>query len=151
MFHKSPNVAGTAFRDLLVGETSWSRCNRAVRLPGQRRQKASLHRRARALAGFHTRRRTGVPRHRVCTRNPTRAGDRPPRYEKITPSFHRRAVGKPVPRHRSLARPCKSSSPDPEPFVIRRAQTTVGETHIVTMALAGDRPPHYDKKRFLGP
>ena len=73
------------------------------------------------------------------------AGDRPPRYEKnATP--HRRAVRKPVPRHRPRARPCKSGSPDPEPFVIRRAQTTAGETHIVTMEFAGDRPPRYDEK-----
>ena len=44
----------------------------------------------------------------------------------------------PVPRHRSRARPCKSGSPDPELFVIRRAQTTEAETHIVTMELAGE-------------
>ncbi len=36
--------------------------------------------------------------------------------------------------------PCSSGSPDPDPFVIRRAQTTAAETHIVTMDLAGDRP-----------
>ena len=47
------------------------------------------------------------------------------------------------PRHRSRARPCKSGSPDPDLFVIRRSQTTEGKTHIVTMELAGDRPPRY--------
>ena len=30
----------------------------------------------------------------------------------------------PVPRHRSCARLCSSGSPDPDPFVIRRSQTT---------------------------
>ena len=61
------------------------------------------------------------------------------------------------PRHRSLARLCKSGSSealaslpsDPDLFVIRRSQTTDGETHIVTMALAGDRPPRYETKRPL--
>ena len=57
----------------------------------------------------------------------------------------------PVPRHRYCTRPCSSGSPDPELFVIRRSQTTDGETHIVTMEIAGDRPPRYDKKRLLGP
>ena len=33
-----------------------------------------------------------------------------------------------------------------DPFVIRRAQTTAAETHIVTMAIAGDRPPRYGEK-----
>ena len=28
--------------------------------------------------------------------------------------------------------------PDPDLFVIRQSQTTAGETHIVTMALAGE-------------
>ena len=82
-----------------------------------------------------------VPRHR--SRNPTLAGDRPPRYDKKCPL----TVGRgPVPRHRACTRPCSSGSPDPDPFVIRRSQTTVGETHIGTMEIAGDRPPRYDKK-----
>ena len=51
-----------------------------ARLPGPRRQKALLHRRARALA-CHPRMRAGSPRHRP--RNPTIAGDRPPRYGNI--------------------------------------------------------------------
>ena len=72
----------------------------------------------------------------------------PPRAGEKT-ALHCRAVGKPVPRHRSRARPSSSESPDLDPFVIRRAQTTDGETHIMTMALAGDRPPRYDKKRRL--
>ena len=42
---------------------------------------------------------------------------------------------------------CSSGSPDPDPFVIRRSQTTEVETHIGTMELAGDRQPRYDKKR----
>ena len=49
----------------------------------------------------------------------------------------------PVPRHPSRARPCRSGSPDPDLFVIRRSQTTDGETHIVTTEIAGDRPPRY--------
>ena len=52
--------------------------------------------------------------------------------------------------HRFAARPlhpCRSGSPDPDLFVIRRSQTTEGK-HIVTMELAGDRPPRYDKKRL---
>ena len=51
------------------------------------------------------------------------------------------------PRQRSRARPCRAGSPaDPDPFVIRRSQTTEGETHIVTMEIAGDRPPRYGEK-----
>ena len=45
--------------------------------------------------------------------------------------------------------PGRSGSPDPDPFVIWRSQTTEGETHIVTMERAGDRPPRYDKKTSL--
>ena len=37
------------------------------------------------------------------------------------------------PRH-----PCRAGSPDPDPFVIRRSQTTEEETHIGTMELAGE-------------
>ena len=65
----------------------------------------------------------------------------------------------PVPRHRSRARSCRSGSPDPEPFVIRRSQTTEVETHIVTMEIAGETrsdarmasegPRATIKKRFL--
>ena len=59
---------------------------------------------------------------------------------------------RPVPRHRSRARLCRARSSealaswfasDPELFVIRRAQTTEVETHIVTIEIAGDRPPRY--------
>ena len=42
---------------------------------------------------------------------------------------------------------CRSGSPDPDLFVIRRSQTTEGETHIVTMGSAGDRPPRYGEKK----
>ena len=57
-----------------------------------------------------------VPRHAAL------AGDRPPPYGEKTPSLH---VGRgPVPRHRACTRLCKSGSPDPDPFVIRRSQTT---------------------------
>ena len=85
------------------------------------REKTALHRRAWAL-GCHTRIREGSPRHRFAAR----------------------------PRH-----PCSSGSSealaylpgDPDPFVIRRSQTTEGETHIMTMDNAGDRPPRYNKKR----
>ena len=53
------------------------------------------------------------------------------------------------PRQRPRARLCQSGSPDLNPFVIRRAQTT-------DMELAGDRPPRYDKRHHpltvgLGP
>ena len=127
-----------------VGEPSRSRCSRRA-LPVSISSAQSIARGGQAIA---LRRRNApftvgrgpVPRHRSCTRNPTRAGACPPRYEKITPAFHRRAVGKPVPRQRPRARPCKSGSPDSDPFVIRRAQTTAGETHIVTMDNTGDRP-----------
>ena len=158
-------------RDLLVsmramfpvGEPSRSRCNRA----GQRRQKASLHRRARACPSpsFALRKNVScslqvlkhLKRHRLTMAN---AGDRPPRYDEKTPSLH---VGRgPVPRHRFADRPhhlCRSRSPDPELFVIRRSQTTergerkktslvlfrsVGpKTPLLPMELAGDRPPRY--------
>ena len=63
---------------------------------------------------------------------------------------HRRAVGKPVPRQRPCARSCKSGSPAPDPFVIRRAQTTDGKTDIVTMELAVACPPRYGKKSRPG-
>ena len=56
-------------------------------------------------------------------RTPTLAGDRPPRYGK---KRHVTVGRGPVPRHRSCARPYKSGSPDPNPFVIRRSQTTEG-------------------------
>ena len=67
--------------------------------------------------------------------------------------FH---VGRgPVPRHRfAYPRPpplCSSRVPDLELFVIRRSQTTELETHLVTMELAGDRPPRYDEKTVLEP
>ena len=42
---------------------------------------------------------------------------------------------------------CRSGSPDPDLFVIRRSQTTEEETHIVTMEIAGDRPPRYGERR----
>ncbi len=53
------------------------------------------------------------------------------------------------PRHRSCARPCRSRAPALDLFVIRRSQTTEVETHIVTLAIAGDRPPRYGKKRHF--
>ena len=50
------------------------------------------------------------------------------------------------PNYRASVRAaCSSGAPAPDLFVIRRSQTTEGETHIVTMELAGDRPPHYEK------
>ena len=92
-----------------------------------------------------------VPRHR--SHNPTLAGET--RSDARVTSEGPRTTGKnappltvgrgPVPRHRSRARPCSSGSPDPELFVIRRAQTTEAETHIMMMGLAGDRPPRYGK------
>ena len=61
------------------------------------------------------------------------AGDRPPRYDEKNATL---TVGRgPVPL------------PAPDPFVIRRAQTTDRETHIVTMANAGACPPRYDEKK----
>ena len=101
-----------------------------------------------------------VPRHAAI------AGDRPPRYDKRRflgpkgPKTMRpkkrcalprsaRALGchtrirAGFPRHCSRARPCRSESPDSDPFVIRRAQTTEAETHIVTMELARACPPRY--------
>ena len=47
----------------------------------------------------------------------------------------------PVPRHRFAARQphlCRAGSPDPDLFVIRRAQTTERQTHIGTMEIAGE-------------
>ena len=89
-----------------------------------------------------------VPRH--APRNPTFAGDRPRAPVSGTAPF---TVGRgPVPRHRFAVRPshlCSSGSPDPDLFVIRRSQTTEVETHIMTMELAGDRPPRYGEKRPL--
>ena len=41
---------------------------------------------------------------------------------------------------------CRSGSPDPDPFGSRRSRTTETETHIMTMAIAGDRPPRYGEK-----
>ncbi len=90
-----------------VGETSRSRCNRAARLPGPRRQKVPLHRRAWALA-CHTRIRAGSPRQRACTWNPTIAGDRPPRYEK---KRHFTVGRGPVPRHAAVYRKLAEDRP----------------------------------------
>ena len=88
-------------------------------------------------------------------------GDRPPRYDKKTPPLHvglgpsdaTRACER-VPL--AIVRAPGSVGQDrlklwhlpsdPDLFVIRRSQTTEEEKHIVTMKLAGDRPPHYDKK-----
>ena len=58
-----------------------------------------------------------------------------------------RATKKRHPLTVGRARPCSSGSPDPDLFVIRRSQTTEVETHIVTLEIAGDRPPRYEKKR----
>ena len=91
--------------------------------------------------------RHSVPRHRSCTS--TIAGDRPPRYEK---KRHPVTVGRGTgPRHASRARSCSSGSPDPDPFVIRRSQTTEGGTHLITMEIAADRPPRYGEKTALCP
>ena len=50
------------------------------------------------------------------------------------------------PRHRPRTRLCRLGSPDPDLFVIRRAQTTEEKTHIGTLEIAGDRPPRYGEK-----
>ena len=87
------------------------------------------------------------------------AGDRPPRYDKkrypLTvargPSDATRASERVSLAMRLAVRPphlCRSRSPDLDPFVIRRSQTTERDTHIRTMEIAGDRPPRYDKKRY---
>ena len=73
----------------------------------------------------------------------------PPRYGKKThplhvglgPSHATRACERVSLAMRLAGRPhpsCRSGSPDPDPFVIRRSQTTEGETHIVTMDIAGE-------------
>ena len=70
----------------LHGKRPWAACvfraGRAITgdRPPRYDEKTARHRRARAL-GCHTRIRAGSPRQRP--RNPTRAGDRPPRYGKI--------------------------------------------------------------------
>ena len=92
---------------------------------------------ARALA-YHTRMRAGFPHHRP--RNPTRAGDRPPRY------------GEKMVLHRS-ARACRSGSSevlaylpnDPDLFVIRRSQITERRTKKTSFVLLGPS----DLKRHL--
>ena len=87
---------------------------------------------------------TSFPRHRACTRNPTLARARQPRYEKKRHPLASMRVPGPVSQDRLKFWHLPS---DLELFVIRRLQTTDGETHIVTMDNAGDRPPRYDKKR----
>ena len=99
MFPNSRNrpvtvARGPVPRDRPVGETSRSRCNRAARLPGPRRQKAPLPRRAWALGCTRASERVSLAMQRS-------RGTGPRATKKITPSFPRRAVGKPVPRHRS--------------------------------------------------
>ena len=89
-----------------------------------------------------------VPRHAAIageTRSDARMASEGPALRVLRPpSF---TVGRgPVPRHAAIARPCRSRSPealasmpsDLDPFVIRRSQTTEGETHIVTMEIAGE-------------
>ena len=77
------------------------------------------------------------------------AGDRPPRYgKKRCPSRRARACPSPLFCCQTSS-PCSSGSPDPEPFVIRRSQTTEGDIKRQPLAMdnAGDRPPRYGKKR----
>ena len=78
---------------------------------------------------------SGFPRHAAIAR------DRPSRYGEKTPSVHG------GPRHRSRARPCKSRSPDLDPFGIGRSRTT--EVMLVPrhVAIARDRPSRDGKKR----
>ena len=95
---------------------------------------------------------TSFPRHRACTRNPTLAGDRPPRYDKKTPpltvgrwenlSLASVRVPGPVSQNRLKFWHLPS---DLDMFVIRRSQTIDGETHIVTIDNARARQPRYDK------
>ena len=77
-----------------------------------------------------------VPRHAWVHERARGTG---PRATKKTPPF---TVGRgPVPRQRSRARPCKSGSPDPDPFVIRRSQTTEwGNTHRDDRQRGGQAP-----------
>ena len=100
--------------------------------------------------GVHYRRARACPSPSFASSN-DRGGLSPALREKTACT----TVGRgPVPRHRSRARLCSSGSSealahlpsDPELFVIRRSQTTEGGTHIVTMEIAGDRPPRYGKK-----
>ena len=82
--------------DLPVGEPSRSRCNRAARLPGARRQKASFIV-ARGPSQVSTR--AGERGFHASVRAiPTLAGDRRPRYGK---KRHFTVGRGPVPRHRS--------------------------------------------------
>ena len=142
MFHNSRNRPVTVARGLSpaivpVGETSWSRCNRAARLPGPRRQKAPLPRRAWAL-GCHTRIRAGFPRHAAL------AGDRPPRYGK---KRHVTVGRGPVPRHRSRIPAIAGDRPPrygrrKAPFLtVGRGPVPRHRPRIPT--LAGACPPRY--------
>ena len=85
------------------------------------------------------------------SRTPTIAGDRPPRYGEKTvrvtvgrgPSYATRACERVSLACVQLPDPpplCRSGSPDPDLFVIRRSQTTEGETNIVTMRSRGTGP-----------
>ena len=116
-----------------VGETSRSRCNRAARLPGRRQKAPFIVGRGPSHATRASERVSlAIARARALQRS-RRTGPRA--TIKNAPLI----VGRgPVPRHRSRARPCKSGSPDSDPFVIRRSQTTDGETHIMTMEFAGE-------------
>ena len=92
------------------------------------RKKTVLHRRARACPS---------PSFMHAHSN-ARGGQTPALREKT--ALHRRARACPSP---SSARPfCRSGSPDPDPFAIRRSQTTEGETHIGTMVRAGETRSH---------
>ena len=99
---------------------------------------ASFHRRARACPSP------------VLAHSNDRGGQAPALRLARPASFHRRVRACPSPCL-DRARLCRSGAPAPDPFGSRRSRTTDGETHIVTLAIAGDRPPRYDKITVLKP
>ena len=138
-----------------VGEPSRSRCNLPGELAGETRSDARMasegHRATKKKNAPLTVGRGPVPRqHSRASVIQRSRGTGPRATGKNVPI----TVGRgPVPRQHSRARPYRAGSSealadlpsDPDPFVIRRAQTTAEEKHIVTMEIAGDRPPRYEK------
>ena len=82
-----------------------------------------------------------VPRH--ARDNRTLARDRPSRYGPRAGNVGRG----PVPRHCSRARLCRANSPDPDPFVIRRSQTTERKHTSGRWSSRGTGPRATMKKR----
>ena len=119
--------------------------DRGGQAPALRWRKAALHRRARACPSPCVGLRSNPPWSLGCGRFPQRSRDRGGQAPALRKKRHPLTVG-PSFCCQTL-HPCSSGSPDPELFVIRRAQTTDGETHRDD-GTRGGQAPALRKKTF---